>query len=258
MKNVPITGRVTQIFRFSQKAGYVETTARDYSALSFRIKGESRFFGKKGEKSIGAGAVLLVPAGISYARQCVEDEEIIVFHFSSYETIGGSIMDFHGEDTEEYRLLFEKALDIWERKEEGYHYATTAIFYGILARLKRDTVTKYQSVYTQAEQAAMMMQRSFSQPSLTITEIAKQLYISEVYLRRIFHTAYGVSPKQYLDALRMEHAKTLLDSGYYTHREIARQCGFEDVKYFRIAFKKHVGITPASYAKQPVEIREKV
>ena len=250
MKNVPITGRVTQIFRFTQKAGYIQTAARDHSALSFRIKGASRFFGKKGEKSIGAGAVLLVPAGISYARQCVEDEEIIVFHFSSYETIGGSILDFYGENTEEYRLLFEKALDIWERKEEGYHYAATAIFYGILARLKRDTVTKYQSAYTQAEQAAMMMQRGFSQPSLTVCEIAKQLYISEVYLRRIFHTTYGMSPKQYLDDVRIEHAKVLLESRYYSQQEIATRCGYDDVKYFRTAFKHHTGKTPGAYMKE--------
>jgi hypothetical protein len=81
---------VTQIFRFTQKAGYIETHSRDFSALSFRIKGESHFFGKEEERWIGKGAVLLVPAGISYARQCVEDEEIIVFHFSSLEMIGGS------------------------------------------------------------------------------------------------------------------------------------------------------------------------
>ncbi len=244
-----ITGRVTQIFRFTQKARYIETYPRDFSALSFRIKGESHFFGKEEERWIGEGTVLLVPAGISYARQCVEDEEIIVFHFSSLETIGGEIMSYSGENAEDYRALFERALEIWNQKETGYYYATTAIFYEILSRLAQDSTGKYQNGSSHADAAAQMMQKDFANSALTVKEIAGRLFISEVYLRRVFHAAYGVSPKQYLDALRMEYAKTLLDSGYYTHREIAKLCGYVDVKYFRTAFKSHTGITPTTYAK---------
>lgn len=249
MQSRLITGRVTQIFRFTQKAGYIKTFARDHSALSFRLKGESRFFGKAGDYTVGAGDILLVPAGISYDRQCVEDEEIIVFHFSSMEMIGGEIMRYSVAESEEYRALFERALEVWNQKEAGYHYAATAIFYEILSRLAVDSTSKYESGYSLADAAAQMMQRDFANATLTVKEIAGHLYISEVYLRRIFHAAYGVSPKQYLDALRIEYAKTLLESGYYTHREIAKLCGYEDVKYFRTAFKRHTGVTPATYAK---------
>lgn len=256
MQHMPITGRVLQIFRFTQKAGYVETNARDFSALSFRIKGKSRFIEREGDRLIGVGAVLLVPAGISYARQVVEEEEIIVFHFSSLEMIGGEIVSYQGKNEEKYRHLFERALAIWEQRDAGYHYAATALFYEILALATKDTTASYHSGSAQADAAAQMMQKEFSDPRLTVKAVAKRLYISEVYLRRIFHAAYGVSPKQYIDAMRMEHAKALLKSGYYTHREIARRCGFEDVKYFRTAFKRHARVTPAEYARRAQENSE--
>lgn len=253
MQNMPITGRVTQIFRFTQRAGYVETNARDYSALSFRIRGKSRFIEKGGDRLIGEGAVLLVPAGISYARQVIEEEEIIVFHFSSLEMIGGEIVSHQGESTEEYKRLFDRALTLWEQRDAGYHYAATALFYEILSLVSRAATASYHSSSAQADAAAQMMQKEFSSPLLTVKALAGRLYISEVYLRRIFRAAYGVSPKQYLDALRMEHAKALLKSGYYTHREIARRCGFEDVKYFRTAFKRHTHVSPSEYARRAVQ-----
>jgi AraC-like DNA-binding protein len=59
-----------------------------------------------------------------------------------------------------------------------------------------------------------------------------------------------MSPKQYLDDVRIEHAKVLLESAYYTQAEIAARCGFDDVKYFRTAFKHHTGKTPGAYMKE--------
>ncbi len=180
----------------------------------------------------------------------MSDEEIIVFHFISPEFVGGEILDFHGENMEEYKVLFERALEIWEKKEAGYLYAASACFYEILAKLSRDTASQEQGTLSQAEQGAEMMQREFSSPAFTIAGLAKRLYVSEVYLRRIFRATYGMSPKQYLDDLRIEHAKVLLESGYYSQQEIATRCGFDDVKYFRTAFKHHTGKTPGAYMKE--------
>ena len=251
MKNHWMTCRVTQLFLFGQKSQYVSTYARPFSALSFRLKGKSVFYGKKGEKrTIDSGTVLLVPAGVAYERQCVSDEEIIVFHFISPEFVGGEILAFHGENMEAYRMLFERALTIWEKKEAGYQYAVTACFYEILAKFYRDTASQEQGALSQAEQGAEMMQKEFSSPTFTIASLAKRLYVSEVYLRRIFRATYGMSPKQYLDDLRMEHAKVLLESRYYSQQEIAQRCGYDDVKYFRTAFKRHTGKTPGAYMKE--------
>jgi AraC-like DNA-binding protein len=48
--------------------------------------------------------------------------------------------------------------------------------------------------------------------------------------------------------LRFNYAKSLLRSGYYQIKEIALLSGFNDTKYFRVAFKRQFGITPNEYA----------
>lgn len=249
MKNGWIGARVINIFRFTQQAKYIETAARGHSALSFRLRGKSFFGAKKGEQLIDAGTVLLVPAGISYKRQCLEDEEIIVFHFTAPETIGGEILSYRGPEAEEYRRLFELALEVQERKEVGYQFEVMSLFYQILAMFACHTATEEHEMTSPAEPAAQMMQKEFSSSSLTVGQIAEQLGISEAYLRRTFSQVFGMPPKQYLLSLRIDHAKELLLSGYYTQEEIAHRCGFDDVKYFRTAFKHRVGMSPATYLK---------
>ena len=53
---------------------------------------------------------------------------------------------------------------------------------------------------------------------------------------------------EYLSALRIQHAKALLD---YHRRiyEIAAQVGYQDVKHFMKVFKKQVGMTLREYRR---------
>lgn len=62
-----------------------------------------------------------------------------------------------------------------------------------------------------------------------------------------FKKATGVSPVQYLQNLRIEKAKTLLESTDRTLEEVTCQVGYSDVSSFRALFKKKVGISLKEY-----------
>ncbi len=53
----------------------------------------------------------------------------------------------------------------------------------------------------------------------------------------------------YLNNLRIEKAKQLLSTGFYTTNDIATRTGFHDVYYFSKVFKKFTGTTPGKYVK---------
>ena len=80
---------------------------------------------------------------------------------------------------------------------------------------------------------------------MTVSLVAKHLYISETYLRRIFQQEKGVSPKQFITSLRLERAKALLNAGYDPVGVIAEKVGFRDAKNFATAFKKAFGYPPS-------------
>ena len=67
--------------------------------------------------------------------------------------------------------------------------------------------------------------------------------------RKSFEKRYGVSPLKYLKLVRLENARSLLESGLYSVCEAAELSGFTDAKYFSREFSRHYGKSPSSFIK---------
>jgi YesN/AraC family two-component response regulator len=62
----------------------------------------------------------------------------------------------------------------------------------------------------------------------------------------------GHSPSDFIRQIRLKEGASLLRSKKYTVAEISDMLGFSDPKYFTDIFKKHYGMTPSAYMKQPL------
>ena len=82
---------------------------------------------------------------------------------------------------------------------------------------------------------------------ISITEIARLCNVSESTFRRNFNRRFGMSPHDYIDNLKIQKAKELLDSGMYTVKEVADFLNFYDTSHFNKFFKRYCGITPSLY-----------
>ncbi len=71
--------------------------------------------------------------------------------------------------------------------------------------------------------------------------------MSDTYFRRLFSERFGKNPLKYINELRLQRAKELLSGDYYTVEEVSELCGFNNVSYFSIFFKREVGIPPSVY-----------
>ena len=61
---------------------------------------------------------------------------------------------------------------------------------------------------------------------------------------------FGMTPTQYVNRIRMEHAAMLLDSSDATLEEIATRCGFEGPGHFHRLFRDRYGATPGSFRRR--------
>lgn len=97
------------------------------------------------------------------------------------------------------------------------------------------------------EKAKAFIDAHYCQP-INLSELAHSSYLSPGYFSSLFRQLTGRNFLEYVAHLRMEHAKSLLasDPGRKIG-DVALQCGYQDLKYFRKLFKRHTGITPASY-----------
>jgi len=82
---------------------------------------------------------------------------------------------------------------------------------------------------------------------LSLTEFAQAVNLSVWRLCHIFKSDVGMPPIRYLKLLRMERAKSLLESSFLSVKEIAFQVGLNDESHFVRDFKSTYGYSPALY-----------
>lgn len=72
---------------------------------------------------------------------------------------------------------------------------------------------------------------------------------SKNYFSYLFKKELGISFVEYLNQVRVEAAKKLLDTTDEKTYEISEKVGYSDYKYFSSVFKKITGVSPAQYKK---------
>ena len=82
-----------------------------------------------------------------------------------------------------------------------------------------------------------------------IARITEMASVPERTLKRRFKSATGSSLIEYLQNLRVEEAKQLLENTTMPVEEISEQAGYSDASFFRRLFKRLTGLTPARYRK---------
>jgi transcriptional regulator GlxA family with amidase domain len=80
--------------------------------------------------------------------------------------------------------------------------------------------------------------------------MVEQSGLAERSFKRRFKQATGYTPIDYVQTLRVEEAKHLLESTSGAIDEIARQTGYEDPTSFRRLFKRLAGVTPGRYRQR--------
>ncbi|MEV2277342.1 helix-turn-helix transcriptional regulator [Nocardiopsis sp. NPDC049922] len=100
--------------------------------------------------------------------------------------------------------------------------------------------------------AVAMIHRRFSE-SITLEDIANEVFVSPFHLSRVFAQEVGVPPGRYLTAVRMFEAKKLLISSPMNVCDIVHSVGYNSVGTFTSRFTRAVGMTPRQYRHPDVE-----
>jgi len=95
-------------------------------------------------------------------------------------------------------------------------------------------------------QACAWIAAHYAQP-LTLSEVAREVYLHPKYLCTVFPLVTGYSFGDYVANARIERAKTLLVETHAPCHLIAEQVGYHNERSFAQAFRRQVGLTPSDY-----------
>lgn len=81
----------------------------------------------------------------------------------------------------------------------------------------------------------------------TMAELAEHFDVSESYLFRIFKQRYDMTPKTYINKLRIKNICKRLKYSEGTIKSVVAEYGFESYEYFSRVFKKEMGCGPREW-----------
>ena len=97
---------------------------------------------------------------------------------------------------------------------------------------------------------------NMSDPDLSLTLIAENVYLNPGYFSKLYKKQTGESYIDFLINQRIGKAKKLLRETNYKIYDVGIQVGYPNVQYFCTLFKRSVGISPAEYREKRDESQE--
>ena len=150
----------------------------------------------------------------------------------------GHIMPYNSEILALWEQIYSLAKKGWTYESE---IRISCLLYSMYGELM---IAKNQN--TALQPAVSYMQEHYSE-DIYMTDLADKCYLGSSQFIKKFKECYGVTPVNYLTALRIDKAKYYLIKTEKPVSEIASLVGFDDASYFTRVFKRSEGMTPKEY-----------
>lgn len=85
---------------------------------------------------------------------------------------------------------------------------------------------------------------------ITSSDIEQEFDCNYDYINRVFSKFTGHSIMRYVNLIRINHAKELIEATHLSFGEIGYLTGLDDPYHFSKLFKKYAGVSPTQYYKR--------
>ena len=254
----------------------VEPHVHDFHELVFVFNGKAKHLINDESYDIATGDIFLIKPGIEHSYQFTKELDLVnLLYFPEklelnlYDLIQSpgyhaffevepAMRKKHGFKSRlhlgslslKYMKDLVKALEHeLEAPNEDSLFMSVSYFMQILSYISRSylkvRLPEHNDVINLSELISYLEKNYMK--DFSIAELAAKASMSKITLYRNFKKAFGVSPIEYVLALRLNSAAILLEKTDMNISEIARSSGFNDINYFSKQFKKRFGTSPRQH-----------
>ena len=90
---------------------------------------------------------------------------------------------------------------------------------------------------------------------ISLEQMAKLVHLEKIHFLKKFKKQTSVTPKKYLNSMRMKRAKTLLQYSDMNITQISEAVGFKNIHYFSRTFSQYMNESPTEYRRNFVMTR---
>ncbi|SFR76637.1 AraC family transcriptional regulator [Anaeromicropila populeti] len=247
--------------------------SHDFAEIAFILSGKGKYLVEGVVYEVTAGDIVLCNPGERHQNIEVNPEEPTVefvtgfteFQFKNMppNTIilkdGTHVLRTQGDTRQEISKLCYQMVAEQQGAELGRYFMLKAQLMQVLLLIlrqmepqhERQKACNFESYSRQyvVKKIVSYLNENYA-CKISLDQIAHNMYLSPVYISKIFKEETGESPINYVIKIRLERAKEILEeSANGSIKEIANRVGYEDVYHFSKLFKKYYGVSPLNYKK---------
>ncbi len=221
----------------------------DFHNIMFIMRGECDLYINGKQHRLRAGDVCYCPYGtLRSAGNSTVDALIYAFDFDLFGTDELPLVPVtHSDELDTFKSLFRDFFSSWYQKNDGFELFCSGIFMMILSKLIYPKGRRTSNRYVKAMKEYIVEHLS---ETITVTSLAKAVNLSPDYCGTLFSGSEGMTVHEYINTMRINIAKDLINENQLSMSEIAEIIGYSDVFYFCKTFKRIVGVTPTDYRRQ--------
>lgn len=253
LSRVPVSNIISAV-RFAP-CPHSERHDRRYFALFLKLHGLSFAINGSQTCTFDPRHVVLLPKGSSYRITSDDPGETCMIEFDCADDFvwnSGRLSSWTLNDPALILSLFSEAARVWTFKKTAYYSRCMSILYRIFAELERGNAYVASPGREKLRAAQKCLEERFSDPSLSVDDLAYAAGMSRSYFAKLFTEVYRVPPAKYLAMIRLEKAKALLYDGGLSVGEIAESVGYSSLYYFSSAFRRATGVCPSDFASRHI------
>lgn len=233
----------------AQKMNFV-TQNRDNHIIGIHLSGSAVHYFKNQKFTIDEGCIYFLNQKDDYKVEVLKKGVAFSVHFTTYESIDTDSFCIKAPKANEtVRLLSVIEKDFLSKNSE---LDLMSNVYGLCSELNKIYQKSYFPKDKRMIDAEKYINSHFAESSC-LADAAGNSLLSRRRFNELFKSCFGLTPNKYLTNLKIEYAKNLMGTDYFSISQIAEMCGFSDVYYFCKVFKTETGTTPAKYKKYYTE-----
>lgn len=243
----------------------------DYYQVTYILNGKGTYHEVLTTGDVTKGSLILTPPDTAHQLNSQQGLEVVYICFSLQSTSHPYIQKlFNSVKTEQLYLLPNKnrsaAILLWISLlklaanvntiylKNNIDSLAITLFWSILKDFEKDILSRsskpvQSSASTLIYQAKVYIIENLSE-SITITDVANQLHLSERHLSRLFNQELGQPFTTYIRKERIRKAGILLSDSDIPIKDIAVQTGFSSIHYFTNVFSKEMDMPPGMFREK--------
>ena len=218
-------------------------------AIIVKYEGETVYTVGEKEYISNINNITILPRGCAYNWKCVKSGRFSVAEFEC-DASSEELFSFPVRNGEAILNLLKKMEHRRTLKGAVCRLDELSDLYSVLSMLVKTKEQQYQpsSTFEKLLPVTDYIAKNYCK-NIRNEDLSEIAGVSTVYFRKLFKSAYGVSPISYIQSIKIKRAKEMLDSDYSSITDIAYSLGYNNIYDFSRSFKKHTGLSPTQYEK---------